>query len=89
VADGALKADVLRALRGGNVTVEDHSDPNYYRLTYAETVLVVRLTDVVSRTQVHRLGRAFGIQTGKFFPPLRAVAPVAIEDLPSAAGLAE
>lgn len=69
MADGALRSDVFRALRDAEVEIEDLPDGRF-RLFKGDSLEIVRLGEVVSRTKVDELSRIFIVAKVKFFPPL-------------------
>jgi hypothetical protein len=74
MADGALRTDVLRVLDKAGVEVCPLSE-NRFRLCKGDTLLTIRMHEVVSRTTLGNLERRFGIPKARFFPALKAVPP--------------
>ena len=80
-ADGALRTDVLRALRDADVDVSELPEGRY-RLVKGAVLQVVRLRETISRGKADELGRLFGVSIGRFFPSLKVV----LIDLAKASG---
>jgi hypothetical protein len=70
MADGALRQDVIDALRGGGCAVDAMSD-GHVRISKESVIQVHKFHDVVSRTKCAALGRVFGVPMPAFFPPLK------------------